>query len=316
MRSRVQDARYLLDGAWLVRLDPTDAGLAQRLYAQRTTDGWSTTTVPSAWNAGDDSPTSFLGSVAWYRKDFRLPSRARALAWIARFESANYRATVWLNGRQLGSHVSGYVPFELDLPNVAREWRQPPRGARRQPPAGERPERRAGRGPVAARRLVELRRAAARGLRCARSTASTSRTYRCSRSCAVRAAPRRSPSARTCATSRTPRSSCTSPAASAERRSTSARRRSAHARRRHSRASWSSDGPSCGRRRSPTSTACGSPRRPRRAERERRSAAGYTLRTGIRTLAVNASGQLCSTAARSSTSAASRCTRTRWRPVP
>jgi beta-glucuronidase len=115
-----QDGRYLLDGPWLTRLDPTDVGLAQRLYAQGGTDGWSTTTVPSAWNAGDDGQASFLGSVAWYRKDFRLPSRDRALAWIARFESANYRATAWLNGRQLGRHVSGYVPFELDLPNVAR----------------------------------------------------------------------------------------------------------------------------------------------------------------------------------------------------
>jgi beta-glucuronidase len=115
-----QDGRSLLGGAWLVRLDPADLGLAQRLYAQASTDGWSATTVPSAWNAGDDSPESFLGSVAWYRKDFRLPSRDRALAWIARFESVNYRATVWLNGRQLGDHVSGYVPFELDLPNVSR----------------------------------------------------------------------------------------------------------------------------------------------------------------------------------------------------
>lgn len=115
-----QDDRWLLGGSWLVRLDPTDAGLAQRLYAQTSTAGWSPTTVPSAWNAGDDSQASFLGSVAWYRKDFRLPARDRALAWIARFESVNYRATVWLNGRKLGDHVSGYVPFELDLPNVNR----------------------------------------------------------------------------------------------------------------------------------------------------------------------------------------------------
>ncbi|HEV7772161.1 MAG TPA: glycoside hydrolase family 2 TIM barrel-domain containing protein [Conexibacter sp.] len=115
-----QDGRYLLDGSWLKRLDPTDVGLAQRFYAQSSIAGWTTTTVPNAWNAGDDSPASFLGSVAWYRKDFRLPSRDRALAWIARFESANYRASVWLNGRKLGDHVSGYVPFELDLPNVAR----------------------------------------------------------------------------------------------------------------------------------------------------------------------------------------------------
>ena len=104
-----QDRRYLLGGTWLRRMDPTDAGIAQRLYAQRATDGWSTTTVPSAWNAGDDSAASFIGGVAWYRKDFRLPLRARTLAWIVRFESVNYRATVWLNGRRLGD-AHGRLP--------------------------------------------------------------------------------------------------------------------------------------------------------------------------------------------------------------
>jgi beta-glucuronidase len=115
-----QDGRRVIDGPWLLRLDPTDTGLAQRLFAQRTTDGWTTTTVPSAWNAGDDSTPSFTGSVAWYRKDFRLPSRDRALSWIVRFESVNFRATVWLNGRKLGEHVGGYLPFELDLASVSR----------------------------------------------------------------------------------------------------------------------------------------------------------------------------------------------------
>ena len=31
-----------------------------------------------------------------------------------RFEGVNYRSTVWLNGRRIGSFV-GYFPFELDL---------------------------------------------------------------------------------------------------------------------------------------------------------------------------------------------------------
>lgn len=115
-----QDRRWLLDGPWLMQLDPTDVGVGQRLFAQSTTSGWTATTVPSAWNAGDDSQASFLGGIAWYRKDFRLPDRGRALAWIARFESVNYRATIWLNGRKVGQHVSGYVPFELDLPSVNR----------------------------------------------------------------------------------------------------------------------------------------------------------------------------------------------------
>ena len=32
---------------------------------------------------------------------------------MLRFESVNYRATVWLNGRRVGSHTGGYLPFEV-----------------------------------------------------------------------------------------------------------------------------------------------------------------------------------------------------------
>ena len=37
-----------------------------------------------------------------------------------RFEGNNYRSTVWLNGRPLGS-FTGYFPFELDLTGLRRE---------------------------------------------------------------------------------------------------------------------------------------------------------------------------------------------------
>ena len=55
------------------------------------------------------------GTVGWYRKDFRLPSAARGLAWIVRFESVNYRTRVWLNGKPIGKHRGAYLPFELRL---------------------------------------------------------------------------------------------------------------------------------------------------------------------------------------------------------
>src|SRR5207248_9961302 len=38
--------------------------------------------------------------------------------WIIRFESVNYRATIWLNGHRVGAHVGAYVPFELDLKGI------------------------------------------------------------------------------------------------------------------------------------------------------------------------------------------------------
>jgi beta-glucuronidase len=80
------------------------------------TAGWTRTTVPNAWNAGDDTIPSMVGTVGWYRKDFKLPSAARRLDWLVRFESVNYRSRVWLNGRPIGRNTGAYLPFALRLP--------------------------------------------------------------------------------------------------------------------------------------------------------------------------------------------------------
>ncbi len=108
--------RFLVDGPWLFRLDDANKGLGDRFFAQASTSGWSRTTVPNAWNAGDTSDKSFAGSVGWYRKDLRLPSAAKDRDWIVRFESVNYRSRVWLNGTEIGQNTGAYLPFELRLP--------------------------------------------------------------------------------------------------------------------------------------------------------------------------------------------------------
>jgi hypothetical protein len=111
--------RYLLGGRWLFRLDDARVGLAQHFQRQTSSKGWSVTTAPNAWNATDESDKSFMGSVGWYRKDFKLPSAAKRLSWVVRFESVNYRSRVWLNGRPLGTHRGAYLPFEFRLPASA-----------------------------------------------------------------------------------------------------------------------------------------------------------------------------------------------------
>ncbi len=121
-----QDGRYLLGGTWLYRPDTTDVGIVQGWWRDlASTDGWSPVTVPNAYNAGDFSNASMYGWVGWYRRDFTLPGGAFAgyvprfaRHWIIRFESVNYRATVWLNGRLVGSHAGADLPFEFDLDNL------------------------------------------------------------------------------------------------------------------------------------------------------------------------------------------------------
>jgi beta-glucuronidase len=115
-----QDGRYLLAGRWYFRQDDTFVGDAQRWFAQPTLDGWTAITVPNDWNGTDT--TLNHSSVGWYRKEFRLPRvpRGRRFAWKVRFESANVRSVIWLNGRKVGGTVSGYFPGEADLTGLRK----------------------------------------------------------------------------------------------------------------------------------------------------------------------------------------------------
>src|SRR5436305_3083556 len=58
------------------------------------------------------------GSVGWYRRDLTVPKRPARALWVVRFESVNYRATVFLNGVQIGQHEGASIPFEVPLTNL------------------------------------------------------------------------------------------------------------------------------------------------------------------------------------------------------
>ena len=114
-----QDGRLLLGGRWYFRQDDLFVGEDQGWYRQRDLTGWSAARVPSSWNAKD--LTENRATVGWYRKEFELPDAPEGVQrfWKVRFEGVNYRSTVWLNGRRLGSFV-GYFPFELELTGLRR----------------------------------------------------------------------------------------------------------------------------------------------------------------------------------------------------
>jgi beta-glucuronidase len=113
--------RYLLSGGWYRRADPHDRGRRRGWQRQERLEGWGQTSVPNAANAGSYSSRSYLGGVWWYRKDFDLPRGGADASWVLRFESVNYRATVWLNGHRIGGHQGGYLPFEMLAPHLRRD---------------------------------------------------------------------------------------------------------------------------------------------------------------------------------------------------
>jgi beta-glucuronidase len=112
--------RFLMGGTWYFRADPFDQGIAQGFERSKSLSGWTPVTVPNAWNATDLSDASQRGGVGWYRTDFKVPHASRSTSWVLRFESVNYRARVYLNGRQIGAHEGAYLPFEAPAKNIRK----------------------------------------------------------------------------------------------------------------------------------------------------------------------------------------------------
>jgi beta-glucuronidase len=109
--------RYSLDGQWLFRLEKRSSTRTVRVVeASSSMRGWSHARVPGAWNAKQGSDPLMKSAVAWYRKDFTLPSAKPGSTWIVRFQSANNRLRAWLNGTFIGAHTGAYVPFQFVLP--------------------------------------------------------------------------------------------------------------------------------------------------------------------------------------------------------
>jgi Glycosyl hydrolases family 2, TIM barrel domain/Glycosyl hydrolases family 2/Glycosyl hydrolases family 2, sugar binding domain len=97
--------------SWTLRSDPSNRGLA--LGWQKGAFGGSAVSVPSVIDpspfSGPRAQRNYEGSVAWYRTSF---TAAQAETYALSFASANFRATVWVDGHSLGSHRGSYLPFE------------------------------------------------------------------------------------------------------------------------------------------------------------------------------------------------------------
>ena len=125
--------RIALRDGWILAPDPANQGV-QLGYPRGAFSG-KPVSVPHVANAapvtGRAGIRNFYGSVAWYRTTFTVVSDG---VYALHFESVNFRANVWLDGKPLGSpHVGTYLPFEFHFhaaPGVhtlvvRTDWRNP-----------------------------------------------------------------------------------------------------------------------------------------------------------------------------------------------
>ncbi len=104
-----------LNGTWQFEFDDAHNGVAQN-WAASTRKFSRNITVPYCFESrlsgiGD---TSFHPEV-WYRRTFTIPPAWKDQHVLLKFGAVDYRAWVWLNGRELGFHEGGNVPFSFDI---------------------------------------------------------------------------------------------------------------------------------------------------------------------------------------------------------
>jgi hypothetical protein len=51
----------------------------------------------------------------WYHRTFEAPKRSADGHVLLHFGAIDWQATIWINGKELGSHQGGYDPFTLDI---------------------------------------------------------------------------------------------------------------------------------------------------------------------------------------------------------
>ncbi|MCK5329958.1 MAG: beta-glucuronidase, partial [Candidatus Marinimicrobia bacterium] len=103
-----------LSGFWKIRTDRADIGESDEWYndfSYETEIG-----VPGSWNEqlAEHGLMNYIGTL-WYKKKFYVPSSTPQKKVLLRIGAADYRAKVWLNGRFVGDHEGGSLPFEFDI---------------------------------------------------------------------------------------------------------------------------------------------------------------------------------------------------------
>ncbi|NQV30338.1 MAG: glycoside hydrolase family 2 protein [Candidatus Marinimicrobia bacterium] len=71
--------------------------------------------LPHTWNALDatDNNPGYRRDASWYRKIIRIPESSKR--WLLYFEGVNISSKVYVNGKEAGGHVGGYVGFDMDI---------------------------------------------------------------------------------------------------------------------------------------------------------------------------------------------------------
>ena len=103
-----------ISGIWKFKKDSAGVGENEQWF-----NGLKESTpiaVPGSWNEQFEDIRDYMGLV-WYEQNSYVPKTWKGQRIFIRVGSANYAAKIWINGKPLGKHDGGSLPFAFEISN-------------------------------------------------------------------------------------------------------------------------------------------------------------------------------------------------------
>ena len=83
---------------------------------------WKSIDLPHTWNNEDvtDLIPGYRRNASWYKKELAINAIVEDQKYVLYFEGSNITTQVFVNGKEAGTHVGGYIGFEIDITNFVK----------------------------------------------------------------------------------------------------------------------------------------------------------------------------------------------------
>ena len=78
---------------------------------------WEAISLPHTWNKSDiyNLTPGYRRAASWYKKEIFIPKLTTDMRFIVSFDAVNIKSEIYVNGIKAGSHVGGYIGFDIDI---------------------------------------------------------------------------------------------------------------------------------------------------------------------------------------------------------
>ena len=91
----------------------------EKLSEAKNATNWIAVNLPHSWNSEDvtDNNPGYRRSASWYKKNLTLSNIDPNKLYKLYFEGSNITTKVYVNGKEAGGHIGGYIGFTIDITN-------------------------------------------------------------------------------------------------------------------------------------------------------------------------------------------------------